>query len=182
MKFRPLIAAGITLLLLYVFFLRFYILKDNETLSNYDEVFACGYVPYVDTFLYIDIDGKVLAVTSAANDDLPVIDGLRFKHFKIGCYLETDNNEVFNTIASLVKLLKKYNLEENFITKINVTNLEDIHLYTDNLDVAFGSAKDADEKIRTLKEIISNLHVAENVKGLLDISVIGRQYIFKVLT
>ena len=182
MKFRLLIAAGVILLLLYVFFLRLYIPKDNETVSDNDEIFACGYVPYVDTFLCIDIDGKVLAVTNAANNDLPVIEGLKFQDFEIGCYLETDNNKVFKTIASLVKLLNKYNLKGNFITKINVTNLEDIHLYTNNIDVAFGSAKDADEKIRTLKEIISNLHVAENVKGLLDISIIGRQYIFKVLT
>ena len=180
MKFKLLIA-GIIILSLSAFLLRIYQLHDTVAVSN-KESYSCGYVPYVDSFLCIDIDGKVLSVTDAVYNNLPIIEGLKFKNFAVGSYLETDNNEVFNTIAMLVKLFNKYELGENFISKIDVANLDNIYLYTNNVEVAFGSNKDADEKIRTLKEIMANLHVAENVKGLLDIRVIGRQYIFTVLT
>ena len=179
MKFKILIT-GLIILSLSIYLLRIYI-PDTKTASG-NELYSCGYVPYVDSFLCIDMDGKVLSVTDSVYDNLPVIEGLRFNNFTIGSYLETDNSEVFNTVASLILLFKKYELGENFINKINVADLDDIHLYTNNVEVAFGSEEDADEKIRTLKEIIANLHVAENVKGLLDIRVIGRQYIFTVLT
>ena len=182
MKFKLIAAAGIIILSLCAVLIRFYILSGTKTVSGYDEMYACGYVPYVDYFLNIDMDGRVLYITSTVNDNLPVIEGLKFNRFILGGYLETDNDEAFNTIAMLVKLFEKYGLDEKVINKIDVANLDDIHLYTNNVDVAFGSHKDADKKIRTLKEILANLHVAENIKGLLDIRVISRQYIFTVLT
>ena len=182
MKFRLTIAAGLIILSIYAFFVQFYSFPNIAAMSGNDDSNPCAYVPYADSFLSIDMNGRVLSVTAAAVDGMPVIEGLKFQNFTIGGCLETDNDEVFNTIALIIKLLKKYDLNENFINQIDVSNLDDIHLYTDNVDVAFGSSKDADEKIRTLKEIMANLRGAENVKGVLDIRVIGRQYIFTVLT
>ncbi|MDR1559221.1 MAG: cell division protein FtsQ/DivIB [Clostridiales bacterium] len=182
MKLRIFIAAGVVLLSLCAFLIRFYLLPDIQPVSGGDELYSCGYVPYADSFLRVDMDGKVLSVTDAADGDLPVLEGIKFTRFTIGDYLRTENNEAFKTTAILIKLFKKYELGDEFISKIDIANLNDIHLYTKNIDVAFGSVKDADEKIRTLKEIIANLRVAEDVKGLLDIRVIGRQYIFSVLT
>ncbi|MDR2649581.1 MAG: cell division protein FtsQ/DivIB [Clostridiales bacterium] len=182
MKFRFFIALGVVVLSLCLVLIRFYVLPGTQSVSVGDELYSCGYVPYADSFLRVDIDGKVLSVTGAVNDNLPVIDGIKFTRFSIGEYLRTENDEAFKTIAILIKLFKKYELGDKFINKIYVANLDDIHLYTNNVDVALGSVKDADEKIRTLKEIMANLDVAEDVKGLLDIRVIGRQYIFSVLT
>ena len=182
MKFKLLIASSVILLSLCVFLIFFYTHMNAKTVSGNEDTRSCGYVPYLDSYLYIDMNGKVLSVTASANDSLPVIEGLKFKQFVVGDYLKTDNNDAFNTVTRLVKLIKKYELGDRFINKIDVAKLDDIHLYTNNVYVAFGSINEADEKIRILKEIIANLHVAEDVKGQLDISVIGRQYIFTVLT
>jgi len=155
---------------------------NAKAVSGNEVTNSCGYIPYLSSFLYIDMNGKVLSVTDNTSGNLPVIEGLSYNRFVLGETLKTNDNSAFNTIAYLVKLCNKYQLGDNFISKVDVTNLENIHLYTKNVYVTFGSMESADEKIRTLKEIITNLHVAEGVKGLLDISVIGRQYIFTVLT
>ena len=181
LKFRLPIAAGCILLTIIVFFLRFYTFPDVKTVSGNDDILPCGYVPYADFYLYIDMDGKVLSVTNNTDDNLPVIEGIKYDQFVVGDYLKV-NGEVFRTVAKLTNLLEKYDCDEIFIYKIDVANLSDIHLYIKNVDVAFGSTHQADEKIRTLKEIMSNLHAAEDIMGILDIRVIGRQYIFTVLT
>jgi len=154
---------------------------DLKTVSGNGDLNSCGYVPYLDSFLYIDMDGKVLSVTKDINNNMPVIAGLKFSQFTVGGYLDKQNSGAIDTAARLVKLFQKYELDDNLVTKIDVSDINDIHLYTTNIYVTFGSIQNADEKIRTLKEIAAKLHVAEGVKGLLDISVIGRQYIFKVL-
>jgi len=181
LKFRLLIAAGIIMFSLCVVFIFYYTRMNVKTVSANEDISSYGYVPYLDSFLSIDMNGKVLSVTSRADGNLPVIEGLKFNQFSVGGYLNTDNNKAFSSVAYLVKLAGKYELG-NTINKIDVGNLNDIHLYTKNMYVMFGSMDQADEKIRTLKETIAKLHVAEGVKGLLDISVIGSQYIFTVLT
>ena len=182
MKFRLLITASFILLTFLAFFIRIYTSRVTGTVSGNTDLYSCGYVPCVNFFLYINMDGKVLSVTSEVSNSQPVIEGLKFNRFIVGDTLETENNEAFTTIARLMNIIKKYGLEENFINKIDVANLDDIHLYIKNVNVAFGTEKDADEKIRTLREIMANLRVAEDIQGLLDIRVIGRQYVFKVLT
>ena len=183
MKARLFIAAGIMILSLCVFLIYFYSHMNVETaVSGGNDLYSFGYVPYLDSFLCIDKDGKVLSVAKNADENIPVILGLQFDQFSVGSCLNTGNNDAFGYIAYLQSLFRKYNFDTGLVNKIDVANLDDIHLYTKNVYVAFGSTQDADAKIRTLKEIIANLRVAEGVKGILDIRVIGRQYIFTVLT
>jgi len=183
LKARLFIAAGTLMLSLCVFLIYFYSHMNVETaVSSGNDLYSFGCVPYLDSFLCIDMNGKVLSVARNANKDAPVIVGLEFDQFSVGGCLNTKNNDAFGTIAYLLSLFRKYNLDTGLVNKIDVANLNDIHLYTKNVYVAFGSTQDADAKIRTLKEIIADLQVAEGVKGILDIRVIGRQYIFTVLT
>ena len=176
-------AAGIIMFSLCAFLIFFYARMNNVKPASVDsDQYSCGYVPYLDSFLYIDMNGKVLSVTKNADSSMPVIEGLKFDQFIIGGYLNTEDNDAFKAIARLSSLFKKYGLESMPVEKIDITNLNDIHLYTKNVYVTFGSIQDADEKIRTLKAVIPNLPVSDGVKGLLDISVIGREYIFTVLT
>jgi len=182
LKFRLLIVVLIIFLSICAYFIRYYTLPDARAITANEGLHPSGFVPYADMFLRIDMNGKVLSVTDTVNDDLPIIEGIRFTHFTIGDYLEADNPEVFNSVAVLIRLFMKYELDDNFIHKIDIANLDDIHLYTNNVVVAFGSLRDADEKVRTLKEIMPNLPIAEDMSGKLDIRVIWKQYIFKVLT
>ena len=181
LKFRLLVASGVFIVVICVFLIIFYTHIDVKTASAEEDKYSCGYIPYLDAFLYIDMNGKVLSITSQATPNLPVIEGLQFNHFAVGGYLNSENNNALSDIAQLTKLFNKHELG-GVLSKIDIEDTNNIHLYTKNIYVTFGSTDHADEKIRILKEVIANLRVAEDVKGLLDISVIGRQYIFKILT
>ena len=183
MKVRLFVASGIIMLSLCVILIFFYTHMNVETaVSGSETLYSCGYVPYLDAFLSIDINGKVLTVTKNKNDNVPVIEGLTFDQFSVGGCLDEQNRNALDATARLLSLFRKYDLDNKVITKIDVANLNDIHLYTDNIYITFGSIQNADTKIRVLKEILAELRISEGVKGLLDIRVIGRQYIFTVLT
>ncbi|MDR1536700.1 MAG: FtsQ-type POTRA domain-containing protein [Clostridiales bacterium] len=142
-----------------------------------------GYIPYLDSYLCIDENGMVLDVSASIDEALPLIDGLRFSTFTLGEHLAVENKEAFNIIMTLANLFDKYDLQEEFINKVDVNDVNDIHLHIYNIDVAFGLISDADEKIRTLKAIIQDtLPDSRSVRGTLDVRVIGKQYILKVLT
>jgi len=181
LKFNLLISSGVVLLVTCIFLIYFYTHINVKTVSGDEQALMCGYVSYLDSYLCIDMDGKVVSVTANTDADLPVIEGLKFKQFTVGDYLETEDNGAFNAIAAIINKAKKYELGDHFIHKIDVTNLENIHLYTKNICVTLGSTYNVDHKIRTLKEIAGSINIDENVKGLLDISVIGKRYIFTIL-
>jgi cell division protein FtsQ len=143
-----------------------------------------GYVPYVDSYLCLDGEGRVLSVSAGLDEPLPLISGLQVSSFNLGEPLKAENTDAFDVMMALANLLSKYSLlDTQFVSKVDVSDTKDIHLYIYNIDVAFGLISDADEKIRTIKAIIQdNLPDARNVKGTLDVRVIGNQYIFKVLT
>jgi cell division protein FtsQ len=154
----------------------------NKLIVTINEHLLSGYVPFLDSFLCVDSKGRVLQTTKSVDEDLPVIEGLNFSGFSLGEVLATDNPAAYDAIVKIIRILEKYELTDNFVERINVSNLDDIHLFIYNVDIAFGSTKDADEKIRTIKEIMSKLPNASEVAGILDMREIGRQYIFKVLT
>ena len=183
LKVRLFIAPGIIMLTLCVLLVYFYTHVNVKTaVSGNNDLYSFGYVPYLDSFLYINMDGKVLSVTKNTNGSIPVIEGLAFDRFTVGSCLDIENENVFDAIAYLLGTFRKYEFDMGLISKIDVADLEDIHIYTKNVYVAFGSTQNADAKIRTLKEIIANLPIDDGVKGLLDVRVIGGKYIFKVLT
>ena len=183
MRVKLFIASSIIILSFCVLLISFYLHMEKKTvISAGEDPRMYGYVPYLDSFLYIDMDGMVLSVAKNTTDGIPIIEGLKFDHFSVGGCLETRNADDFKTAARLISLFEKYNPDNRPVYSIDISNLENIHLYTNSMYVTFGTIQNADVKIRTLKEIIAKLRISEGVKGLLDISVIGRQYIFTILT
>ncbi|MDR3239737.1 MAG: FtsQ-type POTRA domain-containing protein [Clostridiales bacterium] len=150
---------------------------------NIQERQVCGYVPYMGSYLFIDKDGRVIHISSSFQEELPLVVGLRFSGFHLGELLEVNNQDAFDIIVILTRLFQKYELDDQMIGKMDVSDVNDVHLTAYNIDVAIGGLEDADAKIRTLKEIILHqLPNAPRVKGSLDIREIGGQYIFKALT
>ena len=80
--------------------------------------------------------------------------------------------EITNSIKD-----KKY-LKE--ILKIDVSDLEDIHLYMENLDIVLGNREAINIKMNTLNEILKNFTPTE--KGFLYIDDINKAPIFKYIT
>jgi cell division septal protein FtsQ len=134
---------------------------------NVDEYKVRGYIPYMNSYLYIDEEGRVLDSRSEMTSQLPIVVGLNFNGFTLGEVLETDNSKTYTAVEELSKLFAKYELLGDVI-KVDVSDTDNIHLYVNKLDVKFGDFDDANKKIVTLNEILKQ--VDTNVAGELDLT------------
>lgn len=151
----------------------------NTVIINVTERKIVGYIPYISDYIYIDKDGMVIDVKSSYTQPLPIIYGLKFDSFIIGENLKTDNDEAFEIVMEITNSIKdKEYLKE--ILKIDVSDLEDIHLYMENLDIVLGNREAINIKMNTLNEIFKNFTPTE--KGFLYIDDINKAPIFKYIT
>ncbi|MFR4985858.1 MAG: cell division protein FtsQ/DivIB [Lachnospirales bacterium] len=151
----------------------------NTVIINVTERKIVGYIPYISDYIYIDKDGMVIDVKSSYTQPLPIIYGLKFDSFIIGENLKTDNDEAFEIVMEITNSIKdKEYLKE--ILKIDVSDLEDIHLYMENLDIVLGNREAINIKMNTLNEILKNFTPTE--KGFLYIDDINKAPIFKYIT
>lgn len=126
-----------------------------------------GYIPYMNSYLYIDEDGRVLDSRPEMTKQLPIVVGLRFNGFTMGELLETDNPDAYKAVEELSKLFSKYDLLDAVI-QVDVSDEDNIHLYVDKVDVLFGDFEDANNKMGTLSEILKQLDTS--VAGVLDLT------------
>ena len=119
-----------------------------------------GYVPYMGSYLYINEEGLILDI-----------------HFTVGEYLKVDNNNAFTTMVELSKLFDKYQLFTD-IVRVDISNINDIHLYINKVDVAFGNMEDANRKLLMLVEVLKQLDT--NYAGILNLT--GDNASFEYLT
>lgn len=138
-----------------------------------------GYVPYMNSYLYIDSEGRVLDIKKSYTQKLPLVIGLEFDSFVLGEVLQTENSGAFTAVVELSKLINKYNLLENTV-KLDVSSLDDIHLYINSVDVLFGDFKDYNQKLEILNEIIKK--IPKDDKGFLDIRDVDKNPVFTYMT
>lgn len=136
-----------------------------------------GYVPYMGSYLYINEEGLILDIQKDITKQLPVVEGLRFDSFTVGEYLKVDNNNAFTTMVELSKLFDKYQLFTD-IVRVDISNINDIHLYINKVDVAFGNMEDANRKLLMLVEVLKQLDT--NYAGILNLT--GDNASFEYLT
>ena len=127
----------------------------------------CGYIPYTNTFLFMDNEGRILDAKPAYTQPLPVVYGLNFTNFTLGEKLSVSNPDKLQTVVDLSKLMDLYDITEDVI-RVDVSNPDNIHLYVNKIDVVIGEFTDVNWKIGALSEIIKKL--SPNDKGILDIS------------
>ncbi|PHV71093.1 hypothetical protein CS063_07115 [Sporanaerobium hydrogeniformans] len=111
-----------------------------------------GYVPFMGTYLCIDEKGQVIEQVNSVVQKLPIIRGLVFNAFKIGEVLPLESEDALLIAVELINILKKYNYTQK-VTGIDIYNLEQIHLYVDNLDVIIGNIQHFEEKLQWLIKI-----------------------------
>lgn len=107
------------------------------------------YVPFSGSYLCLNEQGQVIEQTSSLNAKVPIVDGLSFSEFKIGEMLGIQNDDAFLAVKDMITILREYEYEDK-IKEIDVYNLEEIHLYVDNLDVIMGEIGDFDKKLQWL--------------------------------
>ncbi|WP_069997558.1 cell division protein FtsQ/DivIB [Cellulosilyticum sp. I15G10I2] len=108
-----------------------------------------GYVPFMGTYLCLDEQGQVIEQTNKKEVSLPIIKGLDFSEYKVGEALPIQNEDYLLCSLQIIRSLKKYNYEKK-VKIIDIYNLEQIHLYVDNLDVIIGNIGDFDKKLQWL--------------------------------
>ncbi len=134
---------------------------------NVDEYKVRGYIPYMNSYLYIDGEGRVLDSRPDMSKQLPIVTGLHFDSFKIGQVLNTDNPKAYKAVKEMANLFGGYDMLGNVI-KMDVSDTENIHLYVDKVDVKFGDFDNANDKMVVLNEILKQMDTS--VAGVLDLT------------
>ena len=122
------------------------------------------YVEFSGSYLCLNEQGQVIDQSNMQSLELPIIVGLDFDRFKVTETLPIKNIEQWLCAVDVVNVLKNRDYVEK-IKRIDVYNLEEIHLYVDKLDVIMGDISDFDKKIDALIEI----HHVTNM-GKLDLT------------
>lgn len=137
-----------------------------------------GYVPYMGSYLYIDEEGRVLETQSTYYDPLPEVIGLKFSQFKLGEVLEVENPEALDIVLQMSQMVQKYELLD-LTLRIDVSNISNILLYINQVEVYLGNMIDIDQKIRIIAEVIKT--IPEEDRGTLDLSDLTKPIIFQYL-
>lgn len=138
-----------------------------------------GYVPYMNSYLCINEEGRVLDIQQAPKGALPIVSGLEFNDISKGEILKVKNPKVFSILVEISKLMEKYKMERDDLT-VNISNPDDLHIYVNNLDVILGNTDDINQKISALTEILKE--IGENEKGFLYLDDPNSEIRFKYLT
>ncbi|HCT65311.1 MAG TPA: hypothetical protein DIC60_08635 [Lachnospiraceae bacterium] len=138
-----------------------------------------GYVPYMDSYLYIDEYGRVLEIKGSFTDPLPVVTGLNFDRFQLGEKIEADNKDAFDVVVVIAQVMTKYDMLDT-VVKLDVSDTKKITAYVNKIEINLGSVTNCDEKIRTMAEVVKK--IPEKDRGSLDLSDLSKPIVFKYLT
>ena len=136
-----------------------------------EESVTIGYVYFQGTYLCLSKNGYVVDSTYHLEEDLPVIKGLSVGSFTLGETLSTKDTERYQLIVTIGAVLQKYGLSER-VTEIDVRDMEDIILYTENLEIWCGSREDIDIKIATVDQV---LKANDSISGILHAEDLSKQ-------
>jgi cell division protein FtsQ len=131
------------------------VVQSNDTIriTVYEKALA-GYVEYLGRYMYFDNEGVVVEASKVTTAGVPQVTGLEFDHVVLYEKLPVENDNIFQDILTITKLLNKY--DENY----NIT------LGYDKVKVDIGSLDNIDEKLMQLPSILPSL---EGEKGTLDL-------------
>ncbi len=134
---------------------------DTIKITVYEKALA-GYIRYMDAYMYFDRDGYVVECSKVKTEGIPQITGLNFDHMILGEILPVENQDVFESIMELTKLLDKYDLDAD---KIFFHSAGDITIYFGDIKAALGSDRSQlENKMMRLPQLLARL---EGKKGTL---------------
>lgn len=119
---------------------------------NVSEKVPFAYVDFKGTYLCINEQAQVIEQTQEHYQEIPMIEGLEIESFKSMQTLPIKNQDTWLVAQAIVKELVEHNYGHK-VSRIDVHNLQEIHLYVDKLDVIIGSIDYFDDKIEVLKQV-----------------------------
>lgn len=134
---------------------------DTIRITVYEKALA-GYVRYMDSYMYFDKDGYVVECSDVKTEGVPQITGLTFDYMVLEEKLPVEDEEVFDSIMNLTKLLDKYELEAD---NIFFHSSGEITIYFGDIKAALGDdSSQLENKMMRLPTFLSKL---EGKKGTL---------------
>lgn len=151
----------------YVRDVKFKKVFPHTLVIDVDEYKVRGYIPYMNSYLYIDGEGRVLDSRPETTKQLPIVTGLSFDTFTIGQVLNTNNPNAYDAVKKMAALFENYDMLSAVI-KMDVSDTDNIRLYVNKVTVKFGGFNDANDKIVVLNEILKEMDTS--VAGVLDMT------------
>lgn len=132
-----------------------FVLPDKIFVDITERV-PCCYIKYLnDSYLLIDNDALVIEISKTCDKSFPLVIGLDFDSFMLGKTLAVKDNKALDAALDLSGLILKNDMK-NFSMLIDISNMNDIHLYIKNIDVLFGNIENSNTKIALLKSILDS--------------------------
>lgn len=140
------------------------VVQSNDTIRIivYEKALA-GYVEYLGRYMYFDNEGVVVEASKVTTKGIPQVTGLSFDHVVLHEKLPVENDQIFQNILTITKLLNKYDV---LCDKIQFDNNYNVTLGYNRVKVNLGPLENLDEKLMQLPKILPSL---EGKKGTLDL-------------
>ncbi|MCX4297151.1 MAG: FtsQ-type POTRA domain-containing protein [Lachnospiraceae bacterium] len=136
--------------------------NDAIRINVYEKALA-GYVQYLGRYMYFDNEGVVVEASKVATKGIPQVTGLEFDHVVLHKKLPVENNQIFQNILTITKLLNKYDV---LCDKIQFDRNYNVMLGYDAVMVNIGALENLDEKLMQLPQILPSL---AGEQGTLDL-------------
>jgi cell division protein FtsQ len=136
--------------------------NDAIRIIVYEKAVA-GYVEYLGRYMYFDNEGIVVEASKVTTPGVPQVTGLDFDHVVLYEKLPVENDNIFQNILTITKLLNKYDI---LCDKIQFDSDYNVTLGYGDVKVSVGDLTDLDEKLMQLPSILPSL---EGEKGTLDL-------------
>ncbi|MBO5031726.1 MAG: FtsQ-type POTRA domain-containing protein [Lachnospiraceae bacterium] len=140
------------------------VVQSNDTIRIivYEKALA-GYVQYLGRYMYFDNEGVIVEASKVTTKGIPQVTGLKFDHVVLYEKLPVENDQIFQNILTITKLLNKYDV---ICDKIQFDSNYNVTLGYDSVKVNIGPLENLDEKLMQLPKILPSL---EGKKGTLDL-------------
>ena len=111
-------------------------------------------------YLTIDIDGYVLDILSFPRENKPVMTGIRLAGYSIGQPLVSEGSvNLMPTVTRLSTIFDRYGLTN--VARADVSNLNAIRLFINDIIIHIGSMQDADAKILMAMACLRELEITD---------------------
>lgn len=137
--------------------------NDTIKITVYEKALA-GYVEYLGRFMYFDNKGVVVEASKVITKGIPQITGITFDHVVLYEKLPVENEEIFQNILTITKLMNKYNVISD---RIQFDKDFNVMLGYGGVKVNIGQLERLDEKLMVLPDILPAL---EGKKGVLHMA------------
>lgn len=140
-----------------------------------------AYVSHIPgSYMLLDDNGRVIEIRAFRSEPLPILQGLQFTYSQLGDILNVYNDTDFLSVVQYTQLLVAYDII-NEITYINVSDPQNIRILVNYLEFNVGNNTNADDKVRTIVEVLQQLPDAGRLRGFVDLREIRPEFILTFL-